>query len=72
MTSACTKASGDRGSGAIKNGSIDGTTVQFTITAQLQAETDDWVFHGTLRDGNLEGTVSTTLGTFPFSGSKSQ
>lgn len=64
--------SGDRGSGDIKNGTTDGTTVQFSITAQLQAETDDWVFHGTLRDGNLEGTVSTTLGTFPFSGSKSQ
>ncbi len=64
--------SGDRGSGAIRGGSIDGNTVEFTIQAQSQAETSDWVFHGTLRDGNLEGTVSTNLGTFPFTGSKSR
>lgn len=64
--------SGDRGSGDIRNGTIDGNTVEFTIAAQTQAETSDWVFHGTLHDGNLEGTVSTTIGTFPFSGSKSR
>ena len=64
--------SGDRGSGAIRGGSIDGSTVEFTIQAQSQAETSDWVFHGTLHDSNLEGTVSTNLGTFPFTGSKSR
>jgi imidazolonepropionase-like amidohydrolase len=65
--------SGDRGSGDIRGGSVDGSTVEFTIAAQAQStETSDWVFHGTLREGTMEGTVSTTQGTFPFSGSKSR
>ena len=64
--------SGDRGAGDIRNGTFDGTTVEFTIAARSQTESSDWVFHGTLHDTNLEGTVSTTLGTFPFSGSKSR
>ena len=64
--------SGDRGSGEIRGGNVDGNTIEFTITAQAQAETSDWVFHGTLSDGKMEGTVSTTQGTFPFTGSKSR
>jgi imidazolonepropionase-like amidohydrolase len=64
--------SGDRGSGEIRGGSVDGSTVDFTISAQAQAETSDWVFRGTLRDSTMEGTVSTTQGTFPFTGSKSR
>ncbi len=64
--------SGGRGSGNIRNGTFDGTTVEFAITAQTQAETSDWLFHGTLRDSTIEGTVSTTAGTFQFSGSKSR
>lgn len=64
--------SGDRGSGEIRNGTFDGTAVQFTISARAQAETSDWVFSGTLREGTMSGNVSTTEGTFPFSGSKSQ
>jgi len=63
--------SGDAGSGDIRGGTIDGATVEFTISARTQAETSDWVFHGTLRDSTIEGTVSTTAGTFQFSGSKS-
>ena len=62
--------SGDRGSGDIRSGSFEGTTVEFTITARAKAEGDDWLFHGTLSGTTLQGTVSTTLGTFPFSGSK--
>jgi len=68
--------SGDHGSGDIRSGRIDGSTVEFTIAIRTQpqgeGETGDWVFHGTLRDATLEGTVSTTLGTFPFTGSKSR
>lgn len=64
--------SGDRGSGPISSGTFEGTTVEFTIATRSQAETGDWVFHGALRDDKLEGTVSTTLGTFPFTGSKSR
>src|ERR1041385_3646678 len=64
--------SGDRGSGDIKNGSFDGTTVEFTIAAKSEAETNDWVFHGTVSGTSMTGTVSTSLGTFNFSGSKGQ
>src|SRR5438477_8600466 len=64
--------SGDRGSGDVRGGSFDGTTVEFTISVKGQKETEsgDWLFHGTLHDTSMDGTVSTNLGTFPFSGSK--
>ena len=62
--------SGDRGSGDIGNGTLGGTTVQFSIAGRGKEETGDWVFHGTLHGSNMEGTVSTTLGTFPFTGSR--
>jgi hypothetical protein len=64
--------SGDRGSGDIRNGTFDGTTVEFTIAAKSEAETSDWVFHGTVSGTSMNGTVSTSLGTFNFSGSKGQ
>ncbi len=64
--------SGDRGSGDIRGGRFDGTTVEFTISARLQAETSDWAFHGTLNGGSMTGTASGTGGTFPFSGSRSR
>jgi hypothetical protein len=64
--------SSDRGSGDIRNGSFDGTTADFTISAKGKAEQEDWVFHGTLAGGKLSGTVSTAEGTFPFTGSKGQ
>jgi len=64
--------SGDRGSGDIRNGTFDGTTVEFTISAKTEAETSDWVFHGTVSGTGMNGTVSTSLGTFNFSGSKGQ
>ena len=63
--------SGDRGSGDIRNGRFEGSTVDFTIAAVAQgAETSDWIFHGTLKDGALEGTVATNTGSAQFSGSK--
>jgi imidazolonepropionase-like amidohydrolase len=62
--------SGDRGSGDIRSGTFDGTTLEFTISAEVDAETADWAFRGTVRENNVEGTVATTSGTFQFSGSK--
>ncbi|MEA2163420.1 MAG: hypothetical protein QOK37_1547 [Thermoanaerobaculia bacterium] len=62
--------SGDRGSGSIGNGTFDGTTVEFSIAGRGKEEAGDWLFHGTLHGANMEGTVATTLGTFPFTGSK--
>lgn len=66
--------SGDRGSGEIRNGSLDGTTIEFTITATggQQSETADWVFHGTVSGTSMTGTVSTNLGSFQFTGSKAK
>jgi len=65
--------SGERGSGDIRNGSIDGSIVEFTISMRARPdEAGDWVFHGTLHDSTMDGTVSTQLGTLPFSGSKSR
>jgi imidazolonepropionase-like amidohydrolase len=61
--------SGERGAGDVGDGTFDGTTVQFSITAGKE-EAGDWVFHGTLHGANMDGTVSTTLGTFPFTGSR--
>ncbi|HKO57527.1 MAG TPA: amidohydrolase family protein [Thermoanaerobaculia bacterium] len=66
--------SGDRGSGEIRNGSLDGTTIEFTITAtgSNQSEAGDWVFHGTVSGTSMTGTVSTNLGSFQFTGSKAK
>jgi imidazolonepropionase-like amidohydrolase len=66
--------SGDKGSGDIRSGSIDGSTVDFTIPVKGQQETEasDWTFHGTLDGTSMTGTVNTNLGTFQFSGSKSR
>lgn len=67
--------SGDRGSGDIRGGTIaDNKTFEFTISsnAQNEAEATDWVFHGTLENDAMSGNVSTTIGTFAFTGSKSK
>ena len=63
--------SGDRGSGDISEGSVSGNDVEFTITTRAEpaAETSDWRFDGTLAEGRLSGSVTTTLGTFQFTGS---
>jgi imidazolonepropionase-like amidohydrolase len=64
--------SGDKGSGDIRGGSVEGSTVEFTVPAKGQSETEssDWVFRGTLDGTSMSGSVSTGLGTFQFSGSK--
>lgn len=64
--------SGDRGSGDIRGGSFDGTNLEFTINVKSEAETSDWAFRGTLEGDALNGTVSTNLGTFPFTGRRSR
>ena len=64
--------SGDRGSGDISGGTFDRPTVQFTISMQSGGEAGDWVFRGTITDDAIEGTVSTNLGSFPFTGSRSR
>jgi hypothetical protein len=65
---------GDRGSGDIRGGTIADSSFEFTIsaTAQNDAEATDWVFRGRLTGDTMSGTVSTTIGTFEFSGSKSR
>ncbi|HEX6640156.1 MAG TPA: hypothetical protein VF215_03545, partial [Thermoanaerobaculia bacterium] len=66
--------SGDRGSGDIRGGTFDGTKFEFTLSAngQNEGESTDWVFRGTIEGDAMTGTVSTTLGSFEFSGSKSK
>lgn len=66
--------SGDRGSGSIRSGSIDGDAFEFTISVNAQegAEAGDWLFRGTLDGDAMRGTVTTNLGTFDFSGSKAK
>ena len=64
--------SGDRGSGDIKSGSLEGNTFEVTITAQNDAEASDWVFRGTIDGSSMSGSVTTTIGSFEFSGSRAQ
>jgi hypothetical protein len=66
--------SGDRGTGDIRGGTFDGKAFEFTISAEAQeaAETTDWAFSGTLDGTTMTGTVSTTIGRWEFSGSKSE
>ena len=64
--------SGDRGSGQIRDGSIDGNRLSFTLSAQTVpgGETSDWRFSGTVEGNSIEGEVSNSLGTFQFTGRK--
>lgn len=64
--------SGERGSGDLAGGSIEGDQVQFVATMKAGAETGDWTFTATVRDREMRGNVSTTAGSFPFTGSKPQ
>jgi imidazolonepropionase-like amidohydrolase len=64
---------GDRGSGEIRNGTLDGTGFEFTISANApDAEASDWLFRGTLDGDSMSGTVTTTIGNFEFSGSRAK
>ena len=66
--------SGDRGSGEIRGGSFTDPNFEFTISsnAQNEGEATDWAFRGTVSGTTMTGTVSTTIGNFEFSGSKSE
>lgn len=65
--------SGDRGSGDIKSGTLDGNSFELTISASAPAgEASDWVFRGTLDGDSMSGTVTTTIGNFEFTGSKAK
>jgi imidazolonepropionase-like amidohydrolase len=65
--------SGDRGSGDIRGGTFDDPGFEFTISASApEGEASDWVFRGTVSGTTMSGTVTTTLGNFEFSGSKSE
>ena len=66
--------SGDRGSGDIRGGTFADNNFSFTIStnAQNEAEASDWEFHGALDGTTMTGSVNTTIGTFAFSGSKSE
>jgi imidazolonepropionase-like amidohydrolase len=66
--------SGERGSGDIRGGSLDGNTVEFTVSANAgnEGEATEWVFRGTVAGDTMSGTVSTTIGNFEFSGSRSK
>ncbi len=64
--------SGQRGSGDIRDGSIEGSSFQFTISARTTetGESGDWKFEGTVDGDTMSGTVSTSTGSLQFSGSK--
>lgn len=66
--------SGDRGAGDIRGGTVDGSNFDFTFSANAQneAEATDWVFKGTISGDTMNGTVSTTIGNWEFSGSRSK
>lgn len=66
--------SGDRGSGEVRSGTFGEGRFEFTIAApaQNEAETTDWVFAGTVDGDTMSGSVTTTLGKFEFSGSRSK
>jgi imidazolonepropionase-like amidohydrolase len=65
--------SGDRGSGDIKSGTLDGKSFEITISANApDSEASDWVFRGTLDGDSMSGSVTTTIGNFEFSGSRSK
>lgn len=67
---------GERGSGDITSGTLEGNAIEFAISANAggaeQGEASDWLFRGTLAGDSMNGTVSTTIGNFEFSGSRSK
>lgn len=62
--------SGDRGSGDVRSGTFDGNAIEMTITVKTDSETSDWIFRGTVSGNAMQGSVTTTIGTFDFTGSK--
>jgi len=65
--------SGDAGSGEIRDASLEGSRLRFTITLQTPgAETSDWRFDGTISGSTISGTATSNAGTFSFTGSRPQ
>jgi imidazolonepropionase-like amidohydrolase len=65
--------SGDRGSGDIRGGSFTDPNFEFTISTNApNSEATDWSFTGTVIGTTMEGNVNSNIGTFSFSGSKSE
>ena len=65
--------SGDRGSGNISSGTFADNNFEFTIpTTGNETEASDWVFSGSIDGTTMHGTVTSTIGKFEFSGSKSE
>ena len=65
--------SGDRGSGEIRGGTFADNNFEFTISAGGSGtEASDWLFSGSVDPSNntMQGTVTSTIGKFEFSGSK--
>jgi len=62
--------SGDRGSGSIGEGTVDGNRIRFSLAAQASpsGEMSEWRFEGTITGNTMEGSVTSSLGTFDFSG----
>lgn len=66
--------SGDRGAGELSRVSSEGDRVRFSFTAKTteSGESSEWAFEGTVEGNEMRGNVTTTVGTFAFSGSKPQ
>ncbi|HET7436929.1 MAG TPA: amidohydrolase family protein [Thermoanaerobaculia bacterium] len=68
--------SGDRGSGDIRGGTFtDNKNFELTLSAAAQnaeAEHTDWIFRGTVDGDAMQGNVTTTIGTWAFTGSRSK
>lgn len=63
--------SGDRGSGEVRGGTFADNNFTFTISvAQTEAEASEWEFSGSVDGNTMTGSVTSTIGTFAFSGSK--
>lgn len=62
--------SGDRGSGSIGEGTVEGNRIRFSLAAQASpsGEMSEWRFEGTITGNSMEGSVTSSLGTFDFSG----
>jgi hypothetical protein len=62
--------SGERGSGSIGEGNVEGNRIRFSLAAQASpsGEMSEWRFEGTITGNSMEGSVTSSIGTFEFSG----
>jgi imidazolonepropionase-like amidohydrolase len=58
------------GSKPIKDGKVTADSFNFSASIELGNSTNDVVFNGKITGNQISGTVSTTAGAFPFSGTK--